>query len=105
MAGRKKNSKTKPKPRVALDLTFGPNLRRCRRAAGYTQEELAFRAGGHATTVGLLERGERNPGFEVQMRLIGALGIDAGELYKGASWVPPTIGSQGRYDYEEPGLE
>jgi DNA-binding XRE family transcriptional regulator len=92
LAGRKKNSKTKPKPRVALDLTFGPNLRRCRRAAGYTQEELAFRAGGHATTVGLLERGERNPGFEV-------------ELYKGASWVPPTIGSQGRYDYEEPGLE
>ena len=38
---------------------FGKNLSRCRRRAGFSQEELAVRASLHRTEIGLLERGER----------------------------------------------
>ena len=98
MAGKKKKSEM-GKPVVALDRTFGPNLRQCRKAAGFTQEQLAYRAGLHPTYVSLLERGERNPGYEITMKLIGALGIEADDLYRGVVWIPPEIGREGRFTY------
>jgi transcriptional regulator with XRE-family HTH domain len=103
VAGRKKKSEATPKPAVALNLTFGPNLKRCRKAAGYTQEQLAHLAGVHPTEIGRLERGRRSPGFDVTMRLIGALAIEADELYKGGVWMPPEEGRPGRFDYKEQG--
>lgn len=102
VAGRAKKPKTSRKPAVALDRTFGPNLRRCREAAGLTQEELSFRAGLHPGYVGLLERAERNPSYEITMKLIGALGIEPDELYQGGAWIPPEVGREGRFVYEEP---
>ena len=84
---------------VALDRTLGANLRRCRRDAGLTQEQLAHVAGLHPTYVSLLERGQRNPGFEIQVKLIGALGIDANGLYKDVVWIPPAVGRGGRFRY------
>jgi transcriptional regulator with XRE-family HTH domain len=86
---------------VALDRTFGANLRRCRKAAGFTQEQLAHLAGLHPTYVSLLERGQRNPGFEITVKLIGALGIKADDLYRGVSWVPPGVGTEGHFTYTE----
>jgi transcriptional regulator with XRE-family HTH domain len=100
VAGRKKKSEA-GKPVVALDRTFGANLRQCRKAAGLTQEQLAYLAGLHPTYVSLLERGVRNPGYEITMKLIGALGIDADELFQGVTWVPPAIGREGRFTYSE----
>jgi transcriptional regulator with XRE-family HTH domain len=98
VAGRKKKSES-GKPVVALDRTLGANLRRCRRDAGLTQEQLAHVAGLHPTYVSLLERGQRNPGFEIQVKLIGALGIDANDLYKDVVWIPPAVGRGGRFRY------
>jgi len=101
VAGSKKKSET-GKPLVALDQTIGANLKRCRREAGLTQEQLAHLSGLHPTYVSLLERGQRNPGFEIQVKLIGALGIDANDLYKGVAWTPPEFGREGRFAYGGP---
>jgi transcriptional regulator with XRE-family HTH domain len=98
VAGKKKKSEA-GKPMVALDRTFGANLKQCRKAAGFTQEQLAYLAGLHPTYVSLLERGERNPGYEITMKLIGALGIEADDLYRGVVWIPPDIGREGRFTY------
>jgi transcriptional regulator with XRE-family HTH domain len=84
---------------VALERTFGANLRRCRQAAGFTQEQLAHLSGLHPTYISLLERGQRNPGFEITTKLIGALRIEAGDLYRGVVWIPPEVGRRGRFKY------
>lgn len=101
MAGRKKKSET-GKPLVALDQTIGANLKRCRRAAGLTQEQLAHLSGLHPTYVSLLERGERNPGFEIMVKLTGALGVKADDLHQGVAWTPPDVGREGRFVYGAP---
>jgi transcriptional regulator with XRE-family HTH domain len=87
------------KPVVALDRTIGANLKRCRSAAGLTQEQLGHLAALHPTYISLLERGERNPGFEILAKLIGALGVEANDLYEGVAWVPPGVGTEGRFTY------
>lgn len=84
---------------VALDRTLGANLKRCRREAGLTQEQLAHESGLHPTYVSLLERGQRNPGFEIMVKLIGALGIEASDLHQGVAWIPPSVGREGRFTY------
>jgi transcriptional regulator with XRE-family HTH domain len=86
---------------VALERTLGANLRRCRDAAGFTQEQLAHLSGLHPTYISLLERGQRNPGFEITTKLIGALGIEANDLYLGLAWVPPDVGTEGHFAYRE----
>jgi transcriptional regulator with XRE-family HTH domain len=98
VAGKKKKSEM-GKPMVALDRTIGPNLRQCRKAAGFTQEQLGHLAGLHPTYISLLERGERNPGYEITTKLIGALGIAADDLYRGVVWIPPGVGNEGRFTY------
>ena len=44
----------------ALLSILAKNVRRCRNAKGWTQEELAHVSGFHRTYVGAVERGERN---------------------------------------------
>jgi transcriptional regulator with XRE-family HTH domain len=44
---------------VAREGSFGARLRRLREAAGFTQEELAVRAGLSPDAIGTLERGQR----------------------------------------------
>jgi transcriptional regulator with XRE-family HTH domain len=102
LAQAKKKRKRKPKPPIALDRAFGPTLRRCRKRAGYTQVVLAERSELHRTEISLLERGKRNPGYDVLIRLIGALELeDPGELLAGSSWKAPEIGKKGRYIYRD----
>ncbi|HET7480262.1 MAG TPA: helix-turn-helix transcriptional regulator [Rubrobacteraceae bacterium] len=54
---------------------FGTTVRLYRKQAGYSQEELADRAGIHRTYIGGIERGERNPTLTMIHRLARALGV------------------------------
>jgi transcriptional regulator with XRE-family HTH domain len=60
------------------------NLRRLRRANGWTQEELADRVGLSVRYVGQVERGQASMSVTVLGLLADALGVDATELVPGA---------------------
>ncbi len=67
---------------------FGENLVIYRRRAGFSQEELGFRAGLHRTEIGQLERGIRLPKIHTVIKLAGALSLPPGDLLKGMAWIP-----------------
>ena len=60
---------------------FGTRLRQLRDERGYSQEELAERAGLHRNYVGGVERGERNVALENIVKLAKALAIKPGDLF------------------------
>lgn len=60
--------------------TFAANLRKLREAKGYSQEELASRAGLDRTYVSGCERGIRNPSLASVEKLANALNIPAKEF-------------------------
>ena len=41
-------------------IEFGDKVRELRKEKGYSQEELAYRAGLHRTYIGMIERAEKN---------------------------------------------
>ena len=59
-------------------------LRELRLDAGYSQAELAERAGLTREAISLLETGKRNPYPRTVRKLAGVLGVDPSELVKGA---------------------
>lgn len=67
---------------------LGGNLRRARRRAGYSQEQLAKLSSLHRTEIGLLENGRRLPRVDTLMRLAGSLEVGAEELLRGMEWTP-----------------
>jgi transcriptional regulator with XRE-family HTH domain len=69
---------------------FGKNLRRCRRRAGLSQEELGLRTSLYRTEIGLFERGGRIPRIDTLVKLSAALGIPPRELIEGIEWKPGT---------------
>lgn len=74
--------------RRKLGKAFGLLLRDLRKSRGLSQEKLAERAGIHATHVGLIERGERNPSLDVAASLAEALGMKLSELLREAEHRP-----------------
>ena len=68
---------------VQPEQTFAANLRRLRAAKGLSQEELAGRAGLHASEVSRLERGVREPRLGTIARLARGLGVPAEKLVAG----------------------
>jgi transcriptional regulator with XRE-family HTH domain len=60
---------------------FGMALRALREERGYSQEELAERAGLHRNYVGGVERGERNVALENIVKLAGALSVRTRDLF------------------------
>jgi DNA-binding XRE family transcriptional regulator len=99
VAGRKPKSETDARPSIDLDKSFGPNLKYWRAKRGYSQERLAELAEIHRTEVGLLENGKREPKYGIINKLAGALGIEQGELFKGATFIPSDDG-EGRFTYD-----
>lgn len=59
---------------------LGDELRKAREAAGFTQEQLAFKADVHRTYVSLLERGKKSPTVNVLFRICGVLGVRASTI-------------------------
>ena len=65
---------------------FAVNLRKARRMANVTQEELGVRCDLHRTEVSLLERGGREPRLGTIIKLASALGVTLESLCVGMRW-------------------
>jgi transcriptional regulator with XRE-family HTH domain len=61
-------------------VLLGEALRRSRKAAGISQEELAFEAKIDRTYVSQLENGHKSPTVEVLFRICPILGMAASEV-------------------------
>jgi transcriptional regulator with XRE-family HTH domain len=70
---------------------FGENLRRARRHADLSQEEVGYLASLHRTEIGLLERGARVPRIDTLVKLASALSIPPEELLGGIDWQPGSV--------------
>ena len=57
--------------------TIGPNIRKCRRAKGLRQEDLAEMANLSPNYVGMVERGEKIPALDTFITIINALNVSA----------------------------
>lgn len=79
---------------------FGQNLRRCRRVADLSQEQLGIQAGLHRTEIGLLERGARIPRIDTLVKLATALEIVPADLLQGIAWEPGQT-LPGRYELSD----
>ena len=61
---------------------LGKKIKELRLRAGYSQEELASKAGLHRTYMSDIERGERNISVENIKKIADALNVDPSELLK-----------------------
>lgn len=82
-----------------LAIKVGKNLRRCRRLADLSQEELGERASLHRTEIGMLEHGQRVARIDTLIRLAGAMGIPPGELLEGIHWSVGDPTREGRFSF------
>jgi len=79
---------------------FAANMRRLRRVAGISQEELAFRAALHRTQISLMESGSRLPRLDTLVKLAGALEVPIETLLAGIAW-EPSITKVGHFKVTE----
>lgn len=68
-------------PKASTKSLFGKAIRALREERGYSQEELAERAGLHRNYVGGVERGERNVALENIVKLAVALSVRTRDLF------------------------
>jgi transcriptional regulator with XRE-family HTH domain len=61
-------------------LAFGKTLRKRRKEAGFTQEQLALEADIQRNYVSLIERGVNQPTITIIFKLAGALGCSPSSL-------------------------
>jgi len=61
---------------------FGNRLRALRKLRGYSQEGFAHAVDLDRTYIGGIERGERNPGLKVIIKIADALELAPTELFK-----------------------
>lgn len=80
---------------------FGSNLRRARKRADLSQEELAWGASVHRTEISQLERGLRTARIDTVAKLAGTLEVDPGQLFEGIAWTPGGV----RYGRFKPAAE
>lgn len=78
-----------------LKERLGKNLRRARKRAGLSQEELSVLASLHRTAVGQLERGERVARADTLVKLAGGLSVPVGDLLDGLAWEPGSVQAGG----------
>ena len=70
-----------PHPGMRWEDRVGANVRRLRKAKGFSQEALAHEAGMSMRYLAGLERGEENPSLLFLVKLAEALGVEPGALF------------------------
>jgi transcriptional regulator with XRE-family HTH domain len=65
---------------------FGDNLKRCRKRAEVSQEQLAYLASVHRTEISQLERGLRIPRIDTLVKTRDALKVSTDDLLDGITW-------------------
>ncbi|HEX5375923.1 MAG TPA: helix-turn-helix transcriptional regulator [Solirubrobacterales bacterium] len=68
---------------------FAENMLIHRRRAGFSQEELGFRANLHRTEISALEVGSREAKIATVIKLAGALSVTPNDLLAGIEWKAP----------------
>lgn len=77
---------------IEVARRFGENLRRLRKEAEISQEELGLRCSLHRTEIGLLERGARVPRIDTLIKIASGLGVRVDcALLDGISWMPGAV--------------
>jgi len=71
----------KSKPNHALREKLGRRIRDLRKAAGFSQEDLGFKANIHRTYIGSVERGEQNISLDNIGKLAKSLKIPLSDLF------------------------
>lgn len=70
---------------------LGENIRRARRRACLSQEQLGDLAGLHRTEIGKLEKGDRIPRADTLFKIAESCNLDdPGPLFKGLIYTPPS---------------
>jgi transcriptional regulator with XRE-family HTH domain len=69
----------------------GEEVKRLRRAKGWTQEQLAVYAGSSQPTVNLLEAGKRNPSAATLEKLASALEVEVVDLFPKPQTLQPSL--------------
>ena len=84
---------------MIFKAVFASNLKRCRKRAGLSQEELAALASISRDSIHKYERGHHVPTLDIVVRLAGALSIQPPDLLDGISYRPGFIGAgEGRFE-------
>jgi transcriptional regulator with XRE-family HTH domain len=65
---------------MELQKRFGLNVKRARKAAGYSQEAFADHSGLARSYMSDVERGARNPTLRIVQEIADALGIEPDKL-------------------------
>lgn len=68
-------------PSASILIKFGQKVRELRIQQGYSQEELAHRAGLHRTYIGMIERAEKNLTLTNIDKIAIALNVSISELF------------------------
>lgn len=68
--------------KTTVNIAFGKRVSELRKAAGYSQEQFAFKCGVDRTYIGTIERGEKSPTLNTIAKLASALNISLPDLFK-----------------------
>lgn len=71
---------------MTVSEQIGLNLRKMRRLACMSQEDLSRRSGLHRTEIGVLERGHRLPRIDTCIKIIESTNADPSDLFRGIAW-------------------
>lgn len=82
---------------TAIAERFGRNLRKARRRAGFSQEELGRLTSLHRTHIGYMEMGKRLPRADNLIKLSSALAVPVDELLRGIEWIVTTPSRPGSF--------
>lgn len=92
-----------PSPIPTLAKRFGRNLRRCRRRADLSQQDLADLVGLSRNAIYVLERGQRQPRVDTILKLAAGTRVSICVLLVGMQWRPGYfVYVVGEFEIEDP---